>query len=88
MSALSAIAEVPNRVDNLFVQNGISDNGIYALRMYALGVPFTQIVDDYLPLSNDRHIFGGLGKDGSVWGSIVEKAYGKRYGNYEHLVGG
>jgi hypothetical protein len=50
MSALSAIAEVPARVDDLFVQNGIADKGIYAIRMYALGVPFTQIIDDYLPL--------------------------------------
>lgn len=88
MSALSAIAEVPSRVDNLFVQNGISDKGIYALRMYGLGVPFTQIIDDYLPLVGGEHIFGGLGKDGSIWGSIVEKAFAKRYGNYEHLVGG
>lgn len=56
--------------------------------MYGLGVPFTQIVDDYLPLVDGEHIFGGLGKDGSVWGSIVEKAFAKRYGNYEHTVGG
>ena len=33
-------------------------------------------------------IFGGLGKDGSVWGALVEKAFAKYYGNYERLLSG
>merc|ERR1712226_1300520 len=33
-------------------------------------------------------IFAGVGKDGSAWGAISEKAFAKRYGNYEHTVGG
>ena len=33
-------------------------------------------------------IFAGVGKDGSAWGAITEKAFAKRYGNWEHTVGG
>lgn len=90
MAAISAIAEVPGRVDSVFVNDEISEAGIYAVQMYTLGVPNTQIVDDYLPMDNftDEPIFGGLGKDGSIWGAILEKTFAKRYGNYEHTIGG
>ena len=57
--------------------------------MYTLGVPFTQIIDDWLPMNGGTNtIFAGLGKDGSAWGAITEKAFAKRYGNWEHTVGG
>jgi len=56
--------------------------------MYALGVPYTEYVDDYLPVKNGRQIFAGTGKDDSIWGAIVEKAFAKRYGNYLHTEGG
>lgn len=50
--------------------------------MYALGVPYTEYVDDWIPTIWDKPLFANLGKDGSVWASIVEKAFAKRYGNY------
>ena len=56
--------------------------------MYALGVPFTQIVDDRLPLVRDNTVFAGIGNDYSFWAAILEKAVAKRYGNYNHLIAG
>ena len=88
MAAVSAIAETPGRVNDFFVTKDFNDNGIYAVQMYTLGVPFTQIVDDWMPIAYDNTIFAGVGKDGSAWGAITEKAFAKRYGNYEHTVGG
>lgn len=88
MAAVSALAEVPHRIDSFFVNTDVSDAGIYAVQMYTLGVPFTQIVDDWMPLSDGNTLFAGLGKDGSIWGAITEKTFAKRYGNYEHTVGG
>ena len=82
MAAISAIAEVPGRVDSVFVNDEISEAGIYAVQMYTLGVPFTQIVDDWMPMTGGEPIFGGLGKDGSIWGAVLEKTFAKRYGNY------
>lgn len=29
-----------------------------------------------------------MGEDKSLWGPIMEKVFAKRYGNYEHLIGG
>ena len=86
MAAISAIAEYPGRVEEMFVNTELSDVGIYAVKQYLLGVPFTQIVDDYLPVTDSGStIFGGFGKDGSVWGPIVEKAFAKRYGNWQRI---
>ena len=69
MSALSAIAEIPNRVENMFLNSsiGINPSGLYGINMYALGVPHTVLVDDFIPgwtsYSSARFdpIFGRIG---------------------------
>ena len=88
IAAISALAEHGSRIDRLMVNEGFSDNGIYAANMYLIGVPITLIVDDYLPMVDNNTVFGGLGKDGSLWGAIAEKMFAKYYGNYENLDGG
>lgn len=49
MSALSAIAEKPNRVESMFLNNQIEPTGVYGVNLYALGVPHTVLVDDFIP---------------------------------------
>jgi len=89
MAAVSALAEHDHRIDEYMVSDKIDyENGIYAMNFYSLGVPYTQIIDDRLPMNGNNTIFAGLGKDGSVWMALVEKFYAKWYGNYQHLVGG
>ena len=89
LSAVSALAEVPHRVDNLLINDEISEYGVYGVNMYVLGVPFTVYVDDYLPTNKSKHpLFAEKGKDDSIWAGIVEKAFSKSYGNYQHTVGG
>ena len=88
MAAISALAEHPKRLDKIMISNDYNSSGIYAMNMYQLGVPFTQIVDDWLPMYNGNTVFAGLGKDGSMWAAIVEKMFAKWYGNYEHIIGG
>lgn len=60
--------------------------------MYAVGVPITIVVDDYLPLietsSGYRTVMAHTGADKALWGPLMEKAFAKLHGNYEHLVGG
>jgi hypothetical protein len=58
------------------------------MNMYTLGVPFTMIIDDQMVMSGNNTLFASLGKDGSIWAGLVEKAFAKYYGNYERLVGG
>lgn len=50
MAAISALAEHPERVDKIMISNDFEPAGIYAMNFYSLGVPFTQIVDDYVPV--------------------------------------
>ena len=52
MSAISAIAEAPGRVENMFLNtsNAVEPKGIYGVNMFALGVPHTIIVDDSIPM--------------------------------------
>ena len=51
-AAASALAEVPGRMESVFLNTEVSANGIYGVNFYTLGVPHTVIVDDYLPLAN------------------------------------
>ena len=96
MSAASALAEKKNRVEKVFLnnKNELSKNGIYGVNFYTLGVPHTVIVDDYLPVydydgaGTMATYFAGVGKDGSIWGPILEKAFAKYHGNYKHIIGG
>ena len=85
------MAEKTGRISNLFpdIMNlDKEENGIYAMTIYSLGVPFTQIVDDRLLMTDYGLVFSDLGDDGSFWGAIVEKMLAKWWGNYEHTVGG
>jgi len=97
LSAAATMAQIPGTVEKMFLNsdNEISPNGIYAVNFYALGTPLTVIVDDYLPLNNDGNTyFAGLGDNssrgdrGSLWVPIIEKAFAKYHGNYQHIIGG
>ena len=58
--------------------------------MWALNVPITIMVDDYLPADNDGdfNYFAKIGDDGSLWGPIIEKAFAKFHGNYARIEAG
>jgi len=52
LAAASGVAEVPGRMEKVFVNkvNPLNSQGIYGVNFYTLGMPHTVIVDDYLPL--------------------------------------
>lgn len=94
MSASAAIAEVPGRMERIFLntENYLNFAGIYAVNFWTLGVPHTVIVDDYLPLKEKNGsyetLFAKVSPDGAIWGPILEKAFAKYHGNYQHIIGG
>ena len=45
-----SIAEKPERIKNMFLIDEKNSANIYAFKFYALGVPVTITVDDYVPL--------------------------------------
>ena len=66
-----------------------SANGVYAVQLWALNVPITIVVDDYIALYEEDNYsgpaFAQAGADGSLWGPIIEKAFAKFHGNYARL---
>lgn len=90
LSGAAAVAEQPERLQSVFLNQELSSEGIYGLQMYALGVPVTITIDDNVPLwdSTTMTLFANIGKDKSLWAPLLEKAFAKMHGNYEALVGG
>lgn len=71
----------------------LNPQGVYGVNFWTLGVPHTVIVDDYLPLVKSydgtyKSLFSKVAADGSLWTVILEKAFAKYHGNYEHIEGG
>ena len=48
IAAASAVATDPERIKNIFLTQNLNNAGIYALRLYLLGVPVTVSVDEKL----------------------------------------
>jgi hypothetical protein len=89
MHGASAVAQVPNRIEKVFLNDSLSKTGIYGCQMYALGVPVTVTVDDEIPLDEDGHaVFADVGSDQALWPLVLEKCFAKLNGNYEAIVGG
>lgn len=59
------------------------------MNLYALGVPHTIIIDDWLPLRPDEYgfttQFAKISDDKALWGPLIEKAFAKLHGNYSHI---
>ena len=98
LASASAIAEKPSRMEQVFLNldTELNDAGIYGVNLIGLGVPYTVIVDDRIPTIKRqekgktvyRSPFAKLAKDGSIWMTILEKAFAKTHGNYLHIEGG
>ena len=57
------------------------------MNLYALGVPTSVVIDDYLVASGST-VFSNPGKDKSLWGPFYEKIMAKFHGNFHHIDGG
>ena len=86
--AAMSVAEDPDRIYDIFEIKEKNSFGMYATQMWLLGMPITVTIDDYLPVEktdNQKTRYANVGKDGSLWGPILEKSFAKYYGNYEAI---
>jgi len=98
LTAAAAMAEEDGRLESMFINvddtsvDGISKNGIYAIKMYALMTEIVVTIDDRIPVwkngNNWRTAYAQVGADGSLWGPLLEKAFADYHGTYEAIVGG
>ena len=94
MAAISALAEYPERIKDIFVTEEKNQAGIYAVKFYIRGKPWIVEVDDRLLfVQRSRYYEPYLrmareSQSGLMWGPILEKAWAKLRGSYENADGG
>ena len=92
LAALSALAENPHRIKNLFHTKTVTTSGAYAVRLFVNGEPNDVVVDDYFPYDprpeKDCWFFSRDTTENEIWVQILEKAYAKMFGSYEIVEGG
>jgi len=87
LSALSVLAEQPERIIELFETHEVNEYGIYALRFCKNGEWSTVIVDDYFPCKGNTPVFSRAHGD-ELWVMLLEKAWAKVHGSYERIEAG
>ena len=94
LASLSALAEFPNNIKNLFLTDSKNSAGIYAVRFFIRGKPWVITVDDYIPFVKNKTdgkfypMNAKLGENNDFWAIILEKAWAKMKGNYLHTYSG
>ena len=89
LSSLAAVAEVPKRIQNIFLTPTYNKAGIFAVTVYVRGKPIQVVVDDQLPFYYGSNlIFDHVQAGEGIWAAILEKAWAKVNGNYDVTSGG
>ena len=90
MASIAAVAEYPQLLHDTFLTDGDNAAGVYGIRFFIRGKPWVVDVDDALVW--DTYYAGdglpaGLifskpfDNNGDMWGTILEKAWGKVKGS-------
>jgi hypothetical protein len=87
LSALSALAEFPERYNDIFITKKKSQNGCYALRLILQGIPKIVTVDDYFPAITNCWFAASSGMR-EIWVNIMEKAWAKVSKSYASTIAG
>jgi len=87
LAVLSAMAEIPERVEACFHTKERNSAGIYLMSFFINGVVSPVIVDDHVPTIYDRPSFVST-KDGEMWAMLLDKAWAKLQGTYARVESG
>jgi calpain-15 len=93
LASLSALAEYPERIKNIFITKEVNEAGCYAVSLFVNGERRTVVVDDYFPYDNHRGTWAfsrpsedqdeAIGRGcKEIWVLILEKAWAKVFGSY------
>ena len=89
LSAISAIAEFPQMICQIFKTNTISPNGCYEIAFRLNGEWKIVIVDDYFPCSKSTSLPLFCKPNGNeIWTMLLEKAWAKVNGGYINIDAG
>lgn len=87
LAVLSAMAEIPERVQACFHTKEPNSAGIYLMSFYINGTVTPVIVDDYVPAKDGKPCFSSS-KDGEMWVMLLDKAWAKLQGSYARTESG
>ena len=89
ISALSALAENPDRIKKLFLIDKTNPSGCYPINIFYKGEQKTIIVDDYFPFdpSTKTPAFS-RSEDNDLWVLLLEKCWAKVNESYENIISG
>ena len=92
LAAISALAEKPRRIREIFLSPSVTASGAYAVRFYINGEPTDVVIDDHFPCFEDPEkdcwAFSRGTSEVEIWVLLLEKAYAKVYGSFERIEGG
>jgi hypothetical protein len=87
LSALSALAEFPERYRNIFIKHEKSENGCYAVRLLLQGTPKIVTIDDHFPAVTNCWFAASSGMK-EIWVNVLEKAWAKVNKSYASTIAG
>lgn len=91
ISAVSAVAEFPASLAQIFKTNTIQENGCYEIIIKINGEWKIILLDDYFPCNKEtlQPIFAQpLGSANEIWLMLLEKAWAKVNGGYKNIITG
>jgi hypothetical protein len=94
MASASAVAEWPNLVKNIFLNQNKNKAGIFGIQLYLRGKPYHIALDDNIMFYNSSAysyapVYSALSDDKTAaWSIVIEKAWAKVLGNYLKTDGG
>ncbi len=94
LSVISAIAEYPKRIINLFTQKTKNPYGCYEIKVNIEGEIIKSLVDDYFPCvevdENEYKLaFTNIStKSLNIWPLLLEKVWAKVNGSYNNIIEG
>ena len=89
LSALTCLAEVPERIERLFISKQPNPEGLYGIEVCKNGEWLQILLDDYFPCGGPELGPAFSRSNGNeLWVLLLEKAWAKIHGSYENIDGG
>lgn len=89
LSAISSIAEMPERITRLFYSKDVNKSGVYCVTLCITGIWEEIIIDDLFPVNKSDNLPAfNSSKSEELWVMLLEKAWAKVHGGYNNIVGG
>jgi calpain-15 len=85
MSAISALAEYPARINRIIGTQKRNESGLYTVYLCRVGVFEEIIIDEYFPAKQGKKLQFCRTKTSNIWPMLIEKAYAKMFGAYWNI---